>query len=118
LLSGCGVVQVQVHFGPPPTATPMPTPTPTPSVVATLTFQEAAYNACKNATLDRLVAPSTAVFPPFDPSMAATEADVPMDLFITMYVDSQNVSGAQVRSHVRCAVGPLGQILYIDIVTR
>lgn len=68
--------------------------------------------------MDYLVAPSTAVFPPFNPGMATTEADVPLTLFITMYVDSQNSFGAQVRSSVKRAVGPLGHVVNVEIVTR
>jgi hypothetical protein len=70
---------------------PKPTPTPGP---------QDAYLACQTFVTNRLKAPSTAVFPDYDPSFSKPLPN--MEWHITSYVDSQNGFGAQIRTSYDC----------------
>lgn len=81
-------------------------PASTSSTVDPLTQDEGAYNVCTQFVSDRLRAPATAIFPPYDEDNDDINVhEAPEETYtIEGVVDSENGFGALIRSTWTCEV--------------
>lgn len=71
------------------------------------TFRQA-WTICQEFVTDRLQAPRSAVFAPFDPDQVSPLTAAPDQLRVHGVVDAQNAFGALIRHTYTCTVVPIG----------